>query len=219
MDFPGWDAADFELFSIPDFAGRMTEIRARVKPKLSALGADLTAQIGEAVGTPMHPHVAQHMRRRVNPPPETWVAFCRDKKGYKRWTHFRIAVSGAGVRVTTFVEDDADDKPTLAAALQAKPTGIIRNLDRDSGLIWYTFGQKPLRHKRITAAAVAAGAERLARVKLEKFQAGVPLPAAEALRMSPEEFEERVRAQIRLEAPLYTLGIPRARKRVAKAAG
>ena len=203
---------------VPDFAGRMTEIRARVKPKLAALGADLTGQIGDAVGGPMYPHVAQHMRRRVNPPPETWVAFCRDKKGYKRWTHFRIAVSGDGVRVTTFVEDDADDKPVIAAALLSKPTGIIRKLDRDSGLLWYTFGKKPIRHKRITAAVIASEAERLGRVKLEKFQAGVPLAADDALAMSPEQFEEWVMAQIRVEAPLYALGIPVARKRTKRAA-
>src|SRR5262245_29548732 len=94
MNFPGWTAADFELFAIPDFPGRMGEIRSRLRPKLLMLAEDMTPVLSEIVGQPVFPHVAQHMRRRVNPPEETWAAWCRDKKGYKRWTHYRIAVSG-----------------------------------------------------------------------------------------------------------------------------
>ena len=86
MLFPGFTDDDFDLFAIPDFAGRMGEIRSRLRPKLLALGEDLAGPIERAVEAPVFPHVAQHMRRRVNPPAETWAAFARDRKGYKRWT-------------------------------------------------------------------------------------------------------------------------------------
>src|SRR5262249_37150707 len=89
----GFEEADFSLFSIPDFPGRMGAIRGKLRPKLIALGDDLNDRIAALTGIPSFPHVAQHMRRRVNPPVETWAAFCRDRKGYKRWTHHRAAVS------------------------------------------------------------------------------------------------------------------------------
>ena len=43
-------------------------------------------------------HVAKHMRRTVNPPDDTWVAFAADKRGYKKHCHFKVAISRGAVR-------------------------------------------------------------------------------------------------------------------------
>ena len=43
-------------------AGRMGELRARIRPKLVALGADLAGPVEEILGLPSFPHAAQHMR-------------------------------------------------------------------------------------------------------------------------------------------------------------
>ena len=202
MEFTGFEPADFELFSIEDFAGRMGAIRAQLKPKLVALGADLNGAIEEVVGLPTHPHVAQHMRRRVNPPAETWVAFARDKRGYKRWTHYRVAVSGQGVRVTVFIEDDADDKTAFGATLARKRNDFAREFGAVPGFRWYTLepdtGVKPKN--------LATAGERLQRLKGEKFQAGIPLPRAEALQMRPDEFERWAMEQVTALKPLYQAG-------------
>jgi uncharacterized protein YktB (UPF0637 family) len=206
MTFPGWTAADFDLFAIPDFPGRMAEIRARLRPKLLALAEDLTPALTEIVGQPVFPHVAQHMRRRVNPPDETWVAWCRDKKGYKRWTHYRIAVSGAGVRTTVFVEDDADDKEAFAAALQSDARKLMRALGKSAPILWYTFGKAPIPQKRATAETLVEGGAALARLKLQKFQAGIQITREEALGQSPEAFEEWASGQMAVLKPLYLLG-------------
>ncbi len=206
MNFPGWEPADFDLFAIPDFPGRMAEIRARLRPKLLTLAEDLTPALSEIVGQPVFPHVAQHMRRRVNPPDETWVAWCRDKKGYKRWTHYRIAVSGSGVRTTVFVEDDADDKEAYAAALQSDARKLMRALGKSTPVLWYTFGKEPIPQKKATADILIAGGETLARLKLQKFQAGIRITREEALAQSPEAFEACASEQMRLLKPLYLLG-------------
>lgn len=199
MEFTGFEPADFELFSIPDFAGRMGAIRAQLRPKLVALGADLNSAIEEALGLPTHPHVAQHMRRRVNPPAETWVAFGRDKRGYKRWAHYRVAVSGDGVRVTVFVEDDADDKAAFGATLARKRNDFARELAAAPGFRWYTVEPETgVRPKDLSTAG-----ERLQRLKGEKFQAGIPLPKAEALKLSPGAFEEWALQQVDALKPLY----------------
>jgi uncharacterized protein YktB (UPF0637 family) len=207
MNFSGFDEQDFELFSIPDFAGRMGAIRTRVRPHLLALGEDLRERVEEALGSPVFPHVAQHMRRRVNPPLETWVAFARDKKGYKRWTHYRVVLGEVAVRVTLFVEDDADDKPAFGSALSTFAEGILQRLGDQAPLQWYTLddaGAVP--HAQVTPAVLRQAGQRLQRLKTLKFQAGVPLTRREALRMKPEAFEAWVLEQVRLLKPLYLAG-------------
>jgi uncharacterized protein YktB (UPF0637 family) len=206
MHFPGFDAEDFDLFSIPDFAGRMAAIRSRLRPKLIALGEDLNASVEATTGLPSFPHVAQHMRRRVNPPVETWVAFARDRKGYKRWTHFRVVIGGAGVRVTVFVEDDADDKPQFGQSLQESASSILAQLQPPASVTWYTLDGAGT---SVTAADLEQAGASLQRLKTLKFQAGVPLGADGAVTMSPERFEEWALEQIRLLKPLYLAGIER----------
>jgi uncharacterized protein YktB (UPF0637 family) len=206
VEFSGFTADDFDVFSIPDFAGRMGAIRARIRPRLIELGEDLSGPIESALGIPTFPHVAQHMRRRVNPPVETWVAFTRDRKGYKRWTHYRIAISGAGARVTVFVEDDADDKSQLGANFQAAASGLLSAVKPGGGVRWYTLEEEPVAHPEVAPATVAELGARLQRTKTLKFQAGVPLPAAAAAKLKPAEFEEWALEQVRVLKPFYLAG-------------
>lgn len=206
MAFPGFDEHDFELFSIPDFAGRMGEIRSRLRPKLLALGEELNPRLEALAGLPTFPHVAQHMRRRVNPPGETWTAFCRDKKGYKRWTHYRVAVSGSGVRVTVFVEDDADDKPRFGERLAQGAASLAPALQAVPGLLWYTLAEEPVPAAKVDAATLEKLGRDLQRLKALKFQAGIPLPRAEALRLAPKAFPDWAIQQAEAILPLYRLG-------------
>jgi uncharacterized protein YktB (UPF0637 family) len=203
--FSGFEPDDFELFSIPEFPARMAAIRGTLRPKLAALGEDLQGPLEAATGIPTCAHVAQHMRRRVNPPAETWVAFGRDRKGYKRWTHYRVAVSGEGVRVTVFVEDDADDKPQLARSLRENGAAILGELAA-APVLWYTLdGDAPVPQARVDRAAIERLAVSLER-KTTKFQAGVPLPREQALALTPADFEAWALDQARHLRPLYLAG-------------
>src|SRR5439155_20985953 len=105
---------------------------------LLALAGELVPSLSQVLGGTLFPHAAAHMRRRVNPPAETWAAFARDARGYKRWTHLRVAVSEAGVRVVVFVEDDADDKPALVAAFRQRAPKLAAALG-DPRLTWYSL--------------------------------------------------------------------------------
>lgn len=207
MQFAGFASEDFDLFSIPDFAGRMAEIRARLRPKLLALGEALNPEIEALLGAPTYLHVAQHMRRRVNPPAETWAAFAREKRGYKRWTHYRVAISGPGVRVTVFVEDDADDKAPLGAYLEAHASDLIAQLAPATGLLWYTLGEAGIPHPELTPERLREAGQALQRLKTIKFQAGIPLAREEVLRLSAPQFQEWALEQVRLLTPLYRAGV------------
>src|SRR5205085_10408946 len=103
---------------------------------------------------------------------ETWVAFARDRKGYKRWTHYRIAVSRVGVRVTVFVEDDADDKARFGANLEASAAKILKSLGSRAPIRWYTLGdvEPALHHEQLRTEDLAKAGADLQRLKTLKFQ-------------------------------------------------
>src|SRR3990172_11065138 len=98
MALGGFDASDFEVFAILDFPGRMAAIRGQIQPKLFALAEEIGPKLKPIVGSEAFPHVAKHMRRTVNPPEDTWVAFGPEKRGYKKAQHFKLAISRHCVR-------------------------------------------------------------------------------------------------------------------------
>jgi uncharacterized protein YktB (UPF0637 family) len=173
-----------------------------------AFAEELAQPLAEILGGPLYPHAASHMRRRVNPPQETWAAFARDARGYKRWVHLRVAVSGSGVRVVVFVDDDADDKPTLAAALQKRADHLAAALV-DPRITWYGLAQEgeapptgPLQ-----AATLRTLGERLARTKTLKFQAGIPFAREAKFLNSAKGVRGQVLDAARALAPLYRAGV------------
>ncbi|MBM3458453.1 MAG: DUF1054 family protein [Armatimonadetes bacterium] len=194
--FGGFTDAEFDVFTIPGFPERMAEIRSRIRPRLLELAADLAGPIAAVADGEMFGHAAQHMRRRVNPPAETWAAFGRDRRGYKRWTHFRIAIRESGVRVTVFVEDDADDKPTLALSLECYGEPLLTALGGNTGL--HCDGLEAVEG----AALVRLGRD-LGRLKGTKFQAGVALPRADVPGLGAAGLEAWVLDQVRRLSPLY----------------
>src|SRR5262249_6777069 len=143
--------------------------------------------------------------------PETWVAFGRSARGYKRFVHYRAAVSEHGVRITVFVEDDADDKPILAEALRSDAAGLLARLRNADRLLWYTAPSSddaPLAGSRITPAIAQAIGETLATRKLAKFQAGIPLGRDAAFLRHPEQFCQATLNAMRQLVPLYRAASP-----------
>ena len=113
----GFTREDFEVFGIPTFPERMQGIKERIRPKLTALGDDLQPALKTLAKSDVFPHVAQHARRTVNPPPETWVAFGPSTRGYKKYGYFGLVVSRGGLHTRIVVKDEAPDRPQMAKVL------------------------------------------------------------------------------------------------------
>ncbi|HLS09204.1 DUF1054 domain-containing protein [Lentibacillus sp.] len=92
MTFTGFSEKDFNIFSIDGLEERMAAIREHIQPKFKAIGEELSASISEMTGQDMYVHIAQHARRTKNPPNDTWMAFCHNKRGYKKHPHFQIGL-------------------------------------------------------------------------------------------------------------------------------
>ncbi|MEI6913564.1 MAG: DUF1054 family protein [Armatimonadota bacterium] len=112
MAFSGWSSRDIGVFEVPDFHERMALIRSDITPRITLLARDLEPFLGRSP-FPFYAHVARHLRRRINPPDETWVAFSRDKRAYKRYAHLVTGIGIDGAFVRLVVKADGVDIANL----------------------------------------------------------------------------------------------------------
>lgn len=92
MTFNGFTKHDFDTFQIDTLAGRMEAIQTRIQPKFQQIGEGLLDDVSAMVGSEMHLHIARHLRRKVNPPNDTWLAIAGNKRGYKQHPHFQVGL-------------------------------------------------------------------------------------------------------------------------------
>lgn len=208
MAFDGFSGKDFEVFTIPDFAGRMGKIRAQIQPKLLALGEALVPALARAVGGEVFAHVAKHMRRTVNPPDDTWVAFGPEKRGYKKAQHFKVALSRHCVRILFEVGPEYAEKGKWAAAWQRQARSLVPTLRKVKGLGWYKneHDEEPVADlHEMAPEAVKALAQELTRRQDGQLVLGRRLAAAEVTRMRPADFERAAATALKDLLPLYRL--------------
>lgn len=92
MQVYGFTQQDFDTFKIEGLDARMEAIQNRIRPKFKAIGEPLSEDLGILAGNEMFLHIAKHARRTVNPPKDTWLAICHDKRGYKKHAHFQVGL-------------------------------------------------------------------------------------------------------------------------------
>jgi uncharacterized protein YktB (UPF0637 family) len=112
--FTGFSNDDFEVFSVPGLDARMEKLIELIRPKLNMLGADFAPQLSILCGEEMFPHVAKHARRTVNPPKDTWVAWAKNKRGYKALPHFQIGLWGTHVFIQFTIIYECTNKQVFA---------------------------------------------------------------------------------------------------------
>ncbi|MGC8529935.1 MAG: DUF1054 family protein [Leptospirillia bacterium] len=163
-----------KIFEIPGFAERMGEIRGTVRPALLELAKCLSEEM-EKKGVTLFPHVASHMRRRVNPPNETWLALGPEKRGYKAYGHLGLFVGRGGCSVRFVVKDEATTpRQRLGRFLAEDPEArewISRETEvRDFGVVHGSGEVGP-----IYAPNLPEAGDRLARLKSASLDIGWPV--------------------------------------------
>lgn len=209
VGFTGFTAEDFALFEIPGFAERMPRIREHIKPKLIQIGQALTPRLSEVLDETLFPHVAQHLRRTVNPPEETWVAFACNTRAYKPFVHLRVAISAERVRVLAFCEDYAEDKATYAANLAARADLLSEHFAHHPHILHFDVLDSeghPLRGHALTADTIRAFAERLNRVKGQHGIFGIVFHKDHPVVQSGPELLDAVVVAAATLKPLYDCG-------------
>jgi uncharacterized protein YktB (UPF0637 family) len=201
--FSGFSKADFDVFLIPEFHARMSALRTMVRPKLAMLGEDLAPRLADVTGHAMYPHTASHARRRVNPPDDTWVAFSRSERGYKRYAHFEVGIFLDGVFVRFSIKPEGEDDKQ--AFLQYLSDKMAEAFDlKDSAPIYYYANDHGLNGREIgslTADNIPAIIEK-ARLKTHGFSVGMVFDRDQTVVRSAE-LVTRTHNAIRHLAPLY----------------
>jgi uncharacterized protein YktB (UPF0637 family) len=206
----GPSPALFEVFAIPDFEGRMAALRREVRPWLEGVGAALAPELAAMAGEPLHPHVARHARRTVNPPDDTWVAFGPDRRGYKKERHFKVALSRQALRLVFEIGPEFEAKPAWAAAWRDSGPQLAATLGRPGReLAWFRneHDEEPAEAlDGIRPAALAALAEVLTGRRDGQLVLGRRLPRPEAAVLSGAAFAALALDTFRALAPCYHVG-------------
>lgn len=92
MSVTGFEKQDFDTFTIEGLDARMEAIQMRIQPKFQEIGSELANELSMKLGNEVHLHIAKHARRTVNPPNDTWLAICDNKRGYKKHPHFQVGL-------------------------------------------------------------------------------------------------------------------------------
>ena len=208
MPFDGFTAKDFQVFAIPDFPGRMAAIRGHIQPKLFALAEEIAPGLAPIVGSEAFPHVAKHMRRTVNPPDDTWVAFGPEKRGYKKAPHFKLAISRHCIRFLFEMGPEYADKAKWVRAWERETGRLAGQLRKRPGLGWYKneHDEEPAALlASLSLQEIGGLAGELTRRKDGQLVLGRRLDPAEVLRLKPAAFVQAALATFGDLALLYRL--------------
>lgn len=196
-----WNEQDFEVFETPGLEERMALLTSRIRPKFEELGNEYSSFFSAKTGDEFFPHVAKHMRRKVNPPNDSWVAFAPYKRGYKALPHFQIGLWESHVFVILAVIYEAPGKSDMAERLLQSEE--LRSIPEDMML----SGD----HMKPQATPLNAMEEddlinlitRLRDVKKGEFVIGRHLLRDDAVSMTKEDFNLFVEKTFEELLPVY----------------
>ena len=207
MAFTGFAASDFRVFDLQGFQPRMSAIRAQIRPKLEALGAELLPDISRLTGDAFA-HVAKHARRTVNPPDDTWVAFGPDKRGYKKSGHFKVAISRRCVRFLFEAGPEYADKKKWVAAWKKNASRLAPALKKARGLAWFKneHDDEPAAVLAdLSSEEIGGLADELTRTRDGQFVLGRLVSEPDAVRWGADDYRKAAVATFEALAPLYRL--------------
>ncbi|WP_182199039.1 YktB family protein [Paraliobacillus salinarum] len=198
MQLQGFEKQDFDTFHIDGLDERMKAIQERIQPKFKAIGTELTDHLSVTLGQEMFLHIAKHARRSVNPPNDTWLAVCDNKRGYKKHPHFQLGLfddhlfiwlafiyelPGKDKIATTFLSDIDE--------LHQLPESFVVSLD----------------HMKKDAMSINDLTEdhlnRVRSVKKAELLIGKHLSKEEAIKLDTDQFINEVKETLDTLVPLY----------------
>lgn len=203
-EFTGFTLDDFETFARPTLEERMAGIIAGPRPKLEALGRDLSGSLADLTGQPMYPIVAKHMRRKVNPPNDTWVAWSANKRGYKMMPHFQVGMWRTHAFIQAGVIYEAQGRAQFAE-------NLLANLGALRGAIpphfrWMEDYTQPdgILHKDMTDSDFERIANRLLTRKEADCMVGLSVAREEVVKASAA-FADMALGVMQILLPVYAL--------------
>ncbi|SER97385.1 Uncharacterized protein YktB, UPF0637 family [Gracilibacillus ureilyticus] len=200
MTFNGFNKEDFETFYIEGLDERMSAIQERIQPKFRAINELIIEDLEKTVGHPMHLHIAKHARRTVNPPKDTWSAYCHDKRGYKKHPHFQIGLWHDNLFIWLAYIYELPHKTEIAEK-------FLRDIDTIKSLIPQNY-EISLDHMKneaepITQVNLAKSLERFKKVKKGEFLIGRKFNSSDPVVHDGKALIKEIKDTFQTVSPLY----------------
>ncbi len=194
---------DLAIFAIPAFEDRMKAIREKIRPKLEKFGEEIAPLLSKKFKTSFFAHTAKHMRRKVNPPDETWVALGPEKRGYKAYIFFSLCIGKQGTQARIVMKDESNQRKALGENLLENLEFLKNKSSQLKNLSDYTKRQPnylPYPVKDIVET-LTESSSRLKTLKSASFDLGLELnPTSKTL---AQDFLENVQKLY----PFYLCGL------------
>ncbi len=207
MGFKGFSEQDFQTFSIEGLDDRMESIRDHIQPKFKELGDILVQDISALAGGEMYLHIAKHLRRTVNPPKDTWLAICHDKRGYKKHPHFQIGLFEDHVFIWLAYIYELPNKKEIAKGFIKQARIIHKSIPSSYVLSLDHTKKESLKINDLTKKEFIGTLERFRDVGKAEFLVGRHVQADDELLKDGEAFIEFARDTFKTLMPIYKLSL------------
>jgi uncharacterized protein YktB (UPF0637 family) len=193
------------VFKVEGLEARMEALIAHLRIKLTQLGEDFVPILSEITGEEMFAHVAKHARRKTNPPKDSWVAWSKNKRGYKMYPHFQIGAWETHAFIQFGLIYESPMKGVFAEQMMKHLDDIRQTIP--SHYLWYPDHMNPegMVQRDMTQADFEKIAHRLANQKNGEVMVGIKVPREKAVAMSANEFIAEAKATFETLSPLYKL--------------
>ncbi|MFD2670255.1 YktB family protein [Marinicrinis sediminis] len=208
--FQGFAPIDFDTFHIEGLEQRMEAIQSRIQPKFQAIGEALVDDLSVLTGQEMHVHIAKHARRTVNPPKDTWMAFCHNKRGYKQHPHFQVGLFDDHLFVWLAYIYELPEKKRMAKQIRQQQALLEEVLGDEDVLSFDHMKKESVRAKDLTSKDLKNHLLRFERVKKAELLIGRHYSPQDETVQDGDKLLAAIKATYTQLLPIYklTVGLP-----------
>ncbi|MDQ0887359.1 uncharacterized protein YktB (UPF0637 family) [Paenibacillus sp. V4I9] len=207
MSFTGFAQHDFDTFAVEGLDGRMEAIRERIQPKFKALGDSLAQDLSVLSGTEMFLHIAKHLRRKVNPPVDTWLAICPNKRGYKQVPHFQVGLFDDRVFIWLALIYELPNKSNIATTYMKEIDRLQKEIPSDFVLSFDHMKKDVTSLADLDRSGWNDALIRFRDVKKAELLIGRNLSFKDPVLVKPAELELLIKQTFEKLIPLYQMAV------------
>lgn len=193
----------FKVFEVDGLDERMTVIRSQIQPVFQELNEYFKENLAPVINEELFIHIAQHRRRSVYPPENTWSAISRKKRGYKMEPHFQLGIWPEYVFMWLSLIDQPKNEKAMAQKM-LDHLKLFTKLPADFVI------SKDHTQPEILPATIENIEKTLIRfrdVKKGEFQIGRIIPKESVLWQEPEKAQAYMLETYQALLPIYQLVI------------
>lgn len=194
---------DFDVFKIAGLDPRMSEIRSVIQPKFQSLDDYFAEKLGTELDIELFVHIAQHRRRTVYPPENTWSALSQEKRGYKMNAHFQLGIWPDYLFMWLSLIDNPKNKKEIAQAFLDQLT-LFQTLNDE---FYVSIDHTQPEVTTLDETDLVKVLRRFRDVKKGEFQIGRIISKEDPLLKNPEKAREYMLKTYQQLVPLYRLAM------------